>query len=191
MRNLCDTYQIFETTLWLLTPNKVTFDNLVSLLLNEQQSRSNKKNLEFDESMATSPSFRRGRSTPWPRPLDPLEKEDKSTKKKSCSYCKKIGHSIYECTKHIASEKNKLFASASTSSATNEASLGKKVTTLAISSSSPTKMFSFDALAFNDCYIFMCSLVYIIFKMYIKGRFFMPDDASWSLVHIDPHSCLC
>lgn len=47
LRNLPDSYQTFGTTMWLLagiTPDTITFANLVSLLLNEEQS-SNRNNL--------------------------------------------------------------------------------------------------------------------------------------------------
>lgn len=91
----------------LLIGNVVTVDNLVSLLLNERQSRSNKNFIMFGESAMVASSFRRDRSGTPPRPSDPPKKEDKPEKQKRCRYCQKIGHTIEECTKRIASEKMK------------------------------------------------------------------------------------
>ncbi|MCO5551694.1 hypothetical protein L7F22_005198 [Adiantum nelumboides] len=129
---LPDAYQSFATTLRLLSknnPNTYSFDELVALLLQEEQSRANRDSM-IASNQAFAASYKgKGKSTSsYATPKgkasthvdQPKPKEEKVEKKKRRNYCRKPGHLIFECIKRIESEKNKKQQGLSTT--TNDAS---------------------------------------------------------------------
>ncbi|MCO5570436.1 hypothetical protein L7F22_024158 [Adiantum nelumboides] len=99
LKGLSDSFQSFATTLRLVAkgnPNMYTFDEVVSLLLQEEQSRMNRSGLiEGTQALAIS---QRGKSksgpalgTPKPKLQTPSStnssSDGDSQKKKRCKYC--------------------------------------------------------------------------------------------------------
>ena len=108
-----NSYQGFATIIRLLTRGKASFrfDELVSLLLQESQSRANRHVLHSgDQALVASSKFNghQGRK----QNNFPPKGNDASTfnvgkKKKRCNYCSKLGHDISVCRKKKASEERK------------------------------------------------------------------------------------
>ena len=99
---LPDSYQGFATTIRLLTRGKESFnfDELISLLLQEFQSRANRDVLNSgDQAFVTSSKFKgqqgRKQSNLSSKGNDASTFHDE--KNKRCNYCRKPGHDISEC----------------------------------------------------------------------------------------------
>jgi hypothetical protein len=110
---LPDSYQGFATTIRLLTRGKesFSFDELISLLLQEFQSRANRDVLNSgDQAFVTSSKFKgqqgRKQSNLSSNGNDASTFHDEK-KKIRCNYCRKPGHDISECRKRKASEEKK------------------------------------------------------------------------------------
>ena len=110
---LPDSYQGFATTIRLLTRGKesFSFDELISLLLQEFQSRANRDVLNSgDQAFVTSSKFKgqqgRKQSNLSSKGNDASTFHDEK-KKIRCNYCRKPGHDISECRKRKASEEKK------------------------------------------------------------------------------------
>ena len=116
LNGLPDSYQGFTTTLRLVAmgnANYYSFDQLVALLLQEEQSRVNRNaSMHSDQAFAAN-DRNKGRfqksvpkNTANNQPSTSSSQGDQK-KKKRCNYCRKPGHEIAECRKRIASEKKK------------------------------------------------------------------------------------
>ena len=97
-------------------PNTYSFDELVALLLQEEQSRANKDSiLSFDQAFVApykgkgqfGASSAKPKSKAHAHVDQSKPKEEKVDKKKRCNYCRKVGHLIAECTKRIENEKKR------------------------------------------------------------------------------------
>ncbi|WP_286489044.1 hypothetical protein, partial [Escherichia coli] len=119
---LPDTYQSFAPTIRLMmkgNPNALTFDELVSVLLQEEQSRQNRTVMRIgDQAFAAS---QRGKGKAFSQGGDKSKADsahqssskdakkggDKPKKKGKCNYCRKPGHYTNECRKRLEKEKEK------------------------------------------------------------------------------------
>ena len=110
LKGLPESFENFATTLHLVAkgPNMYAIDEVVSLLLQEEQSRVNRSGLiEGTQALAISQkgknkrasSFGSSRPKPQPSASFHFSNDVDLQKKKRCKYCRKAGHTIEECRK--------------------------------------------------------------------------------------------
>ena len=125
-------YLNFHTSLTLsmrANPAPLRFEELVGLLLQEEQSRKNKSfQVEGTDQALVVQNRNKGKVNNNQSKSGLVQSSDKSKadlekpkRKGKCHFCKKYGHYISECSKHIAKEKKKESSEAVSNSANTSA----------------------------------------------------------------------
>ena len=119
LNGLPDSYQSFASTLRLMMkgdPNALLFEELVSILLQEDQSRQNRSIMRVaDQAFVASQRGKGKAASSYSKPKSagagPAKKADKDEKKTEkklrCNYCKALDHVIKDCPKIAAKEAKK------------------------------------------------------------------------------------
>ena len=119
LKGLPESFQSFATTIRLVAKGNTdmyAFDEVVSLLLQEEQSRVNRSGLiEGTQALAISQKGKGkhgsafGSSKPKPQPpsFTYSSNDGDLQKKKKCKYCRKVGHTIEECRKLVKRNEKK------------------------------------------------------------------------------------
>ena len=119
LNGLLDLYQSFASTLRLMMkgdPNALLFEELVTILLQEDQSRQNRSIMRVaDQAFIASQRGKGKAASSYSKPkfagAGPTKKADKDEKKTEkklrCNYCKAVDHVIKDCPKIAAKEAKK------------------------------------------------------------------------------------